>query len=210
MFRRIAGILLTVSFAFGILFTSFLRTVRINYAFSSSPSPTPSQANTQEEIKVDYLLPYPGRILPDNPLWYLKVVRDKIWFLVTTNSGKQAELKLLFADKRLASSKVLFEKGKNELGFSTLTKAEKYLEEAVNIEIRNREKGMDTFEFLNKLANSSLKHREVIETILQMAPEDAKPEVIKTEDYAINAYKSARDALLSKGLPVPKSPFDGD
>jgi hypothetical protein len=209
MFRRIVGILLTIFFAFGILFISVLRTAKINYAFSS-PSPTPSQTNPQEEIKVDYQLPYPGRILPDSPLWYLKVARDKIWFLITTDPGRQGELKLLFADKRLVSSKVLFERGKPELGFSTLTKAEKYLEEAVNIEIRTREKGLETSEFLKNLAKASLKHREIIEMILQTAPEDAKPEIIKTEDYAINAYKTCRDALLSKGLPVPKSPFDGD
>jgi hypothetical protein len=187
-----------------------LRTSRINYAFSSSPSPTPFQTDSQKEINIDYLLPFPGKILPDNPLWYLKAIRDKIWLLITRDPGRQAELKLLFADKRLASSKILFERKKYELGFSTLTKAEKYLEEATNIEIKNRGEGMDTAEFLNKLVYASLKHREVMEKILLMAPEDARPEIIKTEDYAINAYKSSRDALLSKCLPVPKSPFDGD
>ncbi len=210
MFRRIAGILLTIFFAFGILFDSLLRTAKINYAFTSSPSPIPSQNNSQEKVTIDYQLPYQGRILPDSPLWYFKVARDKIWSLITTSSGKQADLKLLYADKRLLSSKILFERGKAELGFSTLTKAEKYLEEAVNLETKNREKGIETSEFLKKLATASLKHRETIEAILQIAPEDAKPEIIKIENYAINAYKSTRDALLSKGLPVPKSPFDGD
>jgi hypothetical protein len=91
-----------------------------------------------------------------------------------------------------------------------LSKSEKYLEEATKMEARARESGEDTSAFLVKLATASLKHRQVIEgSILPMAPEDGRPEVIKAGDYAKNAYNFCRDALNSKGIATPKNPFDG-
>jgi hypothetical protein len=161
-------------------------------------------------MSINYTLPFPGRILPDHPLWTLKALRDKLWLMVTVNPSRRGELTLLFADKRLASSKILFEKDKPEIAFSTLSKGEKYLEQAASIEVENRKKGMDTKEFLTKLANSSLKHRQVINEILAIAPEDAKPEIIKIENYSRNVYKASRDALNSLGMSAPENPFNGD
>jgi len=70
--------------------------------------------------------------------------------------------------------------------------------------------GVDTSIFLNKLALSALKHREVAEDLIQLAPEDIRPLIIKTEDYAKDTYELAKDLLNSKGLPVPKDPFIRD
>ena len=41
------------------------------------------------------------------------------------------------------------------------------------------------------------------------APEDIKPGIVKSEDYAKNTYKSSRDALSSRGISPPKDPFNG-
>ena len=108
----------------------------------------------------------------------------------------------------MGSAKVLFDKGKPEIGFTTLTKAEKYLEEAVSQEQLNREKQLDTTEFLQRLANASLKHYAVMEEILTVAPDDAKPQVISVQDYSVRAYQSVRDALYEEGVQPPESPFD--
>jgi hypothetical protein len=209
MFRRIVGILLTILLAFGILFISVLRTAKVNYAFSSPP-PTPSQTDTQKEINVDYQLPFPGGILPDSPLWGVKVLRDKVWYFITTSPLRRAELALLFADKRLVSSRLLFEGKKPDIAVSTFTKGEKYLEIAANQEKEARAKGFDTSAFLVRLATAALKHREVAEAFLSLVPEDGKPIVVKTEDYAKNIYKETRDALNSQGTAPPKDPFCGD
>jgi len=56
----------------------------------------------------------------------LKAIRDKLWHVLTMDASKEAELSLLCSDKRLGMSKILFERGKPELAFSTLTKGEKY------------------------------------------------------------------------------------
>jgi hypothetical protein len=209
MLRRIGLILPALIFAFGILFISVMRTAAIKYDFSG-PINGNGAVLGEETERIEYNFAYPGKILPDNTLWPLKALRDKIWILITTNSSRKAELKLLFADKRIASSKILFEREKYDIGFSTLTKAEKYLEEASNQEIKNRKSGLDTTEFLRVLAYASLKHREVIREILEIAPEDARPMIIQLEAYPKGVYEKTRHAMNEKGLAVPESPFEGD
>lgn len=195
--------------AFGILGISFFKSASIRYAYAA-PTPPPSASTEPQTPVVEYLLPYPGRVLPDSPFWMLKAGRDAVWYKLSFNPLKRAEIALLFSDKRLLMSKSLFENKKPDIGFSTLSKGEKYLEIALLDENTARENGMDTSEFLTKLANASLKHREVLEEILILAPEDAKPGIITLKIYSKNAYKMSGEVLTSKGISVPKSPFIGD
>jgi len=195
--------------AFGILAISLFKSASIRNAYAAT-TPSQTTASLSQTPTVEYLLPYPGRILPDSPLWTLKAIRDGFWYKLTTNPLKRAEIALLFSDKRLLSSKTLFENKKPDIGFSTLSKGEKYLEIALANENEARNKGMDTSEFLIRLATASLKHREILEEILILAPEDAKPGIITMKIYSKNAYKMSGEVLTSKGVPVPKSPFIGD
>jgi len=102
---------------------------------------------------VDYYLPYPG-ILPDHPLYWLKMVRDRAGLLVTTGKTAKAEKLLLYADKRLGAAWALIDGNKVPLGVSTLTKGEKYLEQAVQLR--------DSFADKNKLDKAVKKHLEVL------------------------------------------------
>ena len=211
MLRKLTLVFAVLLFAVGILFTSVLRTAAVKYEFAESSQTVDVSASSvlgDEEVNIDYFLAYPGKVLPDSPIWPLKALRDRIWLWITTNSSRKAELKLLFADKRISMSKILFEKGKPEIGFSTLTKAEKYLEEAGSSEKKNRGKGVDTSEFLERLARASLKHAEVIDEILEIAPEDARPNIITTKDYSKKVFEESRNALLEKGMEPPENPFD--
>ncbi len=83
--------------------------------FGVTPTPT-----------VEYALPYPG-ILPDNPLYILKVARDRILLFFTSDPIKKVQLNLLLSDKRLVMGQLLIEKGNAKLGIETITKGEKYL-----------------------------------------------------------------------------------
>jgi len=215
MFKKVAAFLFTISFAFFILLSSVLRASSSNYSFYeqedlSHNGKVKGVETESGEINIKYFFPYPGKIHPDNSLWYFKALRDKLWFTLTSNSSRKAELLLLFADKRLVSSKYLFEKGKSNIAFSTLTKAEKYLEKSSQQNLVNREKGIDTTSFELKLANASLKHREEILRLLNMCPEDMKPETIKVINYSKKAYVDSRDSLLSKGVEPPFNPFNGE
>jgi hypothetical protein len=210
MWRKLLVAASTVTLAFAILFISVFRTASVKYEFSDVKTFDNHESYVlgDKDVHVEYSLPFPGKVLPDSPLWPIKALRDKVWLFLTTNDSRKAELKLLFADKRLGSAQLLFEKNKPEIGFTTLTKAEKYLEEAVTQEQINRGMELDTTEFLQRLANASLKHYEVMEEILRIAPDDAKPQVVSSQDYSKSAYETVRDALFEKGIQPPESPFD--
>lgn len=195
--------------AFAILTISFMRSASVSYNFVSS-TPANVSVTDGEKEKVNYQLPFPGTVLPDSPFWSLKALRDRIWYLITPSPLKKAELALLFSDKRLTASLILFDSKNPSLALSTLSKGEKYLGTAVTEAQIAGNDGYDTSAFLTKLALSSLKHREVIEEqIIPVAPENAKPDIVKIEDYCKNSYKFARDGLNHIGIAVPKDPFDG-
>lgn len=194
MLGRIIAVLLTIFTAFSVLTVSVLRAASVDNNF----------------IEINYYLPYPGRILQDNSLWFAKALRDKIWLKLTVSPLRKMDLLLLFSDKRLVGSKILIEKNKASVALSALSKGEKYLEEASKFEQKSRKEGVDTKSFLPKLANAALKHRQVIEEMLLIAPEDVKPSIVKMEDYSKNAYKEARDAMNSLGMEVPKSSYESD
>ena len=211
MLKKVAVVLSTVILAFIVLSISVLRSSAIRPSidvYSATPKPELKEDAQDKKIEIMYIMPFPGRILPDSPFWPVKALRDKVWLGVTTNPMRKAELSLLFADKRLMSSFELFKINKPQLAYTTLTKAEKYLEEASGIERKERQKGLDTKSFLFTLTTASLKHREIIENMLNIVPDDIKPEVIKAEDYSRNVYKECRDALQSQGVSAPENPFD--
>jgi hypothetical protein len=197
----------TVLLAFAILFASVLRTASVKYEVSDA---LPSQEIyfPEDEINVDYYLAYPGRVLPDSPFWSLKALRDRFWLYITTNPTKKVELKLLFADKRLGSSRILFERGKTELGVSTLTKAEKYLEDASLDEEILRKEGVDTRDLLIRITNASLKHYQVLQKIAKAASDQTKNYVLNLQEYPKKTYERGKNGLLDKGEVPPKNPFE--
>src|SRR3990167_6486999 len=129
-----------------------------NFVFSGSvlaaaeePVPGPD-VGQQEERSIDYALPYPG-ILPDNPLYFLKVTRDRIVSWLVLDPVKKGYYLLLLSDKRLAAGKVLVETGKADLGVTTVVNGEEYFSEAIDqVEVAKR-----------KVAGR--KHEEVIDAL---------------------------------------------
>lgn len=205
MLRKVAGLFALFAVAFSILAVSVLRSSSfVGRIYSQSPSPEP-QARLPE---IDYDLAYPGRILPNSFLWPVKALRDKIWVAVVTNPSKKAEILLLNADKRLWAAYLIAQKEEFEVAVSTLSKAEKYLEEAFREEEVARQKGTDTTDLLQKIALASLKHRHMMEETMVMYPEDAKPQIVKTLDYSKNIYKETKSVLSQMGKSYPENPFE--
>jgi hypothetical protein len=112
------------------------------------------------EEGVDYYLPYPG-ILPDHPLYWLKMIRDRVQLWLTTQPLAKAEKLLLYADKRLGAGWALIEGNKQELGVTTLSKGEKYLTRAI-AEAGKLGEGGDETRFKERLGKGIRKHQEVL------------------------------------------------
>ncbi|PIZ98613.1 MAG: hypothetical protein COX78_02915, partial [Candidatus Levybacteria bacterium CG_4_10_14_0_2_um_filter_35_8] len=66
-----------------------------------SPNPAATMDN--------YELPYPG-LLPDHPLYFLKMTRDKIIGFFISDPIKKAEFDILQSDKRLSAGVYLLNK----------------------------------------------------------------------------------------------------
>jgi hypothetical protein len=151
---------------------------------------SPEEAIEVKE-EVDYQLTWPG-ILPDHPLYKLKMVRDRIWGFLVRDPINKARWSLLMADKRIWASQLLMEKGKMDLAVTTATKAEKYLEGAVNKLTEAKNMGKEDRVLSEKVVNASWKHEEILETILTQASEDLKPVVQEALGYP----QSAREKVL--------------
>lgn len=158
MLKKTSLILASLLFALGILASSVVRASVLTPVKTPTPVPTVTAPEVEE---VDYYLPYPG-ILPDHFLYPIKMVRDRMLLFFTTDPLKKAELLLLLADKRLGAARVLIEGGKEELGITTVTKAEKYLERAVGQAKIARQKSKDASQLLERLTKAILKHEEVL------------------------------------------------
>lgn len=200
MFRSAVIILASLVFGLSVLFTSIFRTASPQYAFSQAG--VMGTVTESRLLEVDYYLPYPG-LLPDHFLWPVKALRDRLWLFVLRDPAKKAEVLLLFADKRVGMARELIKGGKPELGASILTKGEKYLEAAFLEAEKAQGKGIEMGQFFERLATSSLKHQEVIESLMPTVPEDGRPVINQTLDYPKMVYEKTAQKLNELRRPVP-------
>ena len=132
-------------FFLGILFlTLFTFSFSVSAYASNFVNPYP---------KVNYTLPYPG-LLPDNPLYKLKVIRDMIVGFFISDSIQKADYDLTLADKRTFASQMLFDTGKQSLALDTISKAQNYYEEGVEQVILAKKQGEQVSGELNKFSES--------------------------------------------------------
>jgi tetratricopeptide (TPR) repeat protein len=123
--------------------------------------------------KIDYQLPYPG-LLPDSPLYFLRIIRDKSVGLLISDPLKKAEFDLLQADKRLNAGIYLFNKGKTSLALSTISKAENYFNEALNKMEQAKAQGERVNEIKGNLQNALEKHEQELEYLTAKVGRDFK------------------------------------
>jgi len=193
-----------IIFGLGVLFISIIYSISPHYRFSNVHTVIESQVPS---VDFEYNLPYPG-ILPDSPLWPLKAARDKVWLFLTPDPYKKSQLLLLFADKRIVAARILVDERKFEIGVTTATKAEKYLEEAVGWEEKARKKGADTGQLLEELAKADVVHWKILEEIHNKVQEEARPIVVLAINYPRRLWPILVSSLLEKGRTIPPNPFD--
>lgn len=116
---------------------------------------------TEAAEKSEYLLPYAG-ILPDHPLYFLKILRDRIIDFLIVDSLKKAEFTLLQGDKRLSAGIALVEKGKPELAESTVSKGHNYLSRSLDSYNKAKSEGKDVMGFTVKLTSALEKHETTL------------------------------------------------
>lgn len=143
------------------------------YAQSEIPIQTLSTTPTPTPIVVEYQLPYPG-ILPGAPLYPIKMIRDRIIEFFISDPLKKANFYLLQADKRVSSFIMLFEKGNQDLGQTTLSKGQNYLEQSLERAISAKNSGKDIGDILTRIKNSADKQQQEIEILSKKGKEIEK------------------------------------
>jgi len=154
-----------------LIFSLLILLASFNISFAGSHS-EPGFAKDPAE-KVNYELPYPG-LLPDSPLYFLRIIRDKTVGFLIADPKKKAEFDLLQADKRLNAGIYLFKKNKIAQSLSTVSKAENYFQEAIQKIKEARRQGTETTGIINKLIDSSKKHQEVLRSLMEKTPQNFK------------------------------------
>lgn len=139
------------------------------FLFASSTVTKANESTVSAIIKYD--LAYPG-ILPDNPLYKLKVLRDKITTFLIDDPLKKIDFYLLQTDKGILAAAMLIDKNKIKLAGETLLKAEN------NYTLLTYQFGRipkkPNSAFFKKLETASLKHQEVIKSLIGRIPENER------------------------------------
>lgn len=110
-----------------ILIISIIAVICSKQTFAATPTPT-----LVPMADVGYTLAYPG-LLPDNPLYFLKVLRDRFVGFFISDPLKRSAFDLLQSDKRISAAFYVSQEAKvNEpLVISTISKGENYFSDAI-------------------------------------------------------------------------------
>ena len=136
--------------------------------------------------------------MPDNPLYALKVIRDKVVSFLISSPLKKAEFNLLQADKRLNAGVFLFNSKKINLAISTISKAENYFYEAIAEIKRANGQGVSTRNLTEKLLDASKKHQEVISSLEKRSKGSTAESLVFQRKRAENFEKQATEFLSKK------------
>lgn len=171
----------------------------VSFIFFSSLAASSAQENSKENVMmsstssskktIDYDLPYPG-LLPDNPLYVLKAIRDKIVEILISDPIKKANFELLAADKRLNEGVSLFNKGEKKytLGETTISKGENYFEKGIAQVERAKKQGIITTDTSQRFHLASLKHREIIKSLINKSRGNIKQRLL-SDDKRIEEFE---------------------
>ncbi len=147
-------------------------------------------------------------ILPDNPLYFLKTIKEKAQLLATRESSSEAGLLLGFAQKRLSEALKVAEKGKIHISEKLFEAFGKDIEAAQEKIKEARARGEKTYNLLVELQKTVAYQKSVIEE-LQGEAEFYQGEVGERVG-ALNAFlvqvdQDLGEATISgKITPAPK------
>ena len=137
---------------------------------------------------IEYNLAYPG-ILPDHPLYKLKVFRDKISAALISDPNNKIDFYLLQTDKGILASAMLVDKGKVDLAMETALKAE----HNYTLISKEVEKISLTDDFSKKLHTASLKHQEVLSSLAKRVSKEQAKTFLTVSDFSKRNWQTIEE-----------------
>ena len=120
---------------------------------------------TNVAVAQEEKLPNPG-ILPDNPLYGLKIAAEAVVTFFTFGQEKKAERMLRLAEKRLAEAEAVAEKG----NLKAVEKAIKGYQKAIENAQRHAENAAKKEEVLEMIAETTAKYLSILDRITTKVP----------------------------------------
>lgn len=127
---------------------------------SSDPAMLDVQATEETST---YALPYPG-MLPTNPLYFFKNIRDSFIGFIISDPLKKAEFELLQSDKKLSAAQFLLKEKEENVGkaVASVEESTSHMKSAFDKLIQTDVKSTDSQAVFQKMAASLTKHEEVL------------------------------------------------
>lgn len=176
MFKKaVIFFLIVLLFAFGVGPRAQAKTPPPVSAGSESQSATDGGAMEDETgVVVEYVLPYPG-ILPDHPLFAIKMLRDWIFERLISDPFRKTEFYILQADKRLSMALAFIDSSKPEGALAAAADAQEFMEKALTLASSQRAAGQQVpGHILDRFERSIAKHIEVIGGLTLQGEEQAR------------------------------------
>ena len=142
-----------------------------------------------------YELPYPG-MLPDNPLYFLKVIRDNLTAFFISKPLAKATFDLLQSDKEVEASYLLVtrEQGKGELALKTFSQAENYFEDALKQTHSAKKQGYNIIDISKQLQEAQQKHVQMLQSVGKQSHQE------NTQLYKNDLRQAEKQAQMVKAL----------
>ncbi len=150
-----------------------------------------SDAPSDEQV-VNYNLPSPG-ILPTNPFYGFKRIRDYFWILFTRESIARGKLELMMADKKLSEANALIPDGKVRHGYESLDDSLRYLDESYTSVKSAVDKPEERNQLLLQIRNAGIAYEQIINNMGSSVtnPEEDKKDIMLEK---IRTWNDARAA----------------
>jgi len=173
---KITKLLFAMAFLFLSFMTVLVPIIQEYHGAQASPAmviyPDPEFYQATPGAKLgDYYLAYPG-ILPDHPLYWVKMIRDRIVLTLTAEPVARWQLLLLYADKRIGAAQVLVKGNKVSLGAVTATKAEKYMDQALGQLEKLKSQGKMTAMIADQAIKACAKHQEITSQLVNISNQE--------------------------------------
>lgn len=148
-------------------------------------------------------LPGP-EVMPDNPVYFLKTLYEKIITFLSFGDTKKAERYSKLAERRLYEAEKMAEKGKEELTKRLLEEYEKFLNKAFSeveelrkeAEEKAKEKAKEKInQVLERIYESTFKNQEILLKIYQLVPDEAKDAIERVIEITKSGYERAIEAI---------------
>ena len=137
-------------------------------------------------------------ITPDSKLYFLDKWGEKIGMFFAFSEERKIEKSFRYAEERLSEIEKMSDKAKDKIPEEALDNYEKHMNKAQERLRKMEEKGEKIDSISEKVANATSRHFEVLQDVMEKAPEKAKKGLSKALEASGKGHKQALESLAEK------------